>query len=282
MTERADDGYAIVAAVAALAVFAALALTALQTDRGDLADLRAQMTQARLEAAAGAGLAQAIAGLAVDDPAQRWPIDGRPRSLVFEGVTLTVVVEDERGKLPMADLTDEQVLRLFRAAGASADQAGALADAYQDWLDDDDNPRPKGAETPQYLALGIHPRNGPPVTVDELARLQGMTPAVFARVAPVLTPYFGISGNFEPRNASPLAVAVMSTGGEGGPEAIERQRETEGERTALEIQPDVSLAGRNLTVAVLAQDGQGGSLQRRTVVEFTGRPSPAYYIRELR
>lgn len=282
MRRGGDDGYAIVAAVAALAVFAALAYGVLAFDRGDVAGLAAEYARARLEAAADAGLAKAIEGLAVDDAAQRWAIDGRPRAMQFEGIRLSIAVEDERGKVPMDTLSDEQVRRLFEGAGARGAQLDTLIDSYLDWLDDDDDARPHGAEAPQYQALGIRPRNGTPVTVDELARLKGMSPAIFARVRPVLTPYFGIAGAFSPSTASPLAVAVLSAGGEGGVDAIERQREQDGERPAIEIANEKSLAGRALTVVVRAQDGQGGALERRTVIEMTGAASPAYYVRELR
>ncbi len=282
MSRRGDEGYAIVVAVAAVAVFAAIAFAIVARDRGDVKDLQAQFATARLEAAADAGLVTAAQGLAIDDVAQRWPIDGRPRQMLFEGVKLTITIEDEQGKVPTADLTDEQVRRLFRGAGARNDQLDSLVDAYQDWMDDDDEPRPHGAEAEQYAAQGIHPRNGPPPTIDELARLKGITPEIFARIRSVLTPYFGISGGFNPRTASTLATAVLSEGGENGPEVIERQRELEGERTALEIAPDKGLAGRNLTVAVAAQDGQGASLTRRAVIVMTGRSAPAFFVRELR
>jgi len=157
-----------------------------------------------------------------------------------------------------------------------------MQQVFQDWLDDDDVPRPHGAEAPQYAAQGIHPRDGAPPSIDELARLKGMTPEVFARIRPVLTPYFGISGGFDVHAASPLAAAVMSQGGENSAEAIEQGWEVGGERTALQIEPDRGLAGQNFTVTVLAQDGQGASLTHRTVIVMTGRPAPAFYVRELR
>ena len=196
MRPASDQGYAIVAAVAALAVFATLAYAVLAADRGALDDLRAQYAQARLDAAAEAGLAKAIEGLASADPQRRWPIDGRLSKLVFEGTQLTIRIEDERGKVPMTDLTDEQVRRLFFGAGARGAQLDTLTDSFLDWVDEDDDRRPHGAEAPDYLAQGVHPRNGAPLTIEELARLNGMTPEIFERIRPVLTTHFGQSGAF--------------------------------------------------------------------------------------
>jgi general secretion pathway protein K len=281
VTRRGDDGYAIVVAVAALAVFSAIAFAILAADRSALKALRAEYEQARLEAAAEAGLAMAAQGLGSENVAQRWPIDGRSRTLDFDGVKLTITVEDERGKVPAGDLDEAQLRRLFAGAGAQGDQLDTLVDSYQDWIDDDEDPRPHGAESAQYAAQGIRPRDGLPPTVDELARLNGMTPQVFARLRPVMTAWFGVSGGFDPRTAQPFAVAVMSESGDNGPEAIERAREVEGDRTAEEITTDKALTGRNLTVVVQARDRDGGGLTRRTVIVMTGGQAPAFYVREL-
>jgi general secretion pathway protein K len=282
MRRRGEDGFAIVAAVAALAVFAAVAFAVLAYARGAARDLQARYAQARLDAAADAGLVLAVQGLAVDDPGQRWAIGGAPRVAVFEGVKLTIGLEDERSKVPMPELEEDQVRRLFHAAGAQGDQLDTLTDAYLDWMDDDSEPRPHGAEAADYAAQGIHPRDGAPPTPDELARLKGMTPELFARIRPSLTSFFGVSGAFNPKGASPLALAVLSAGGENGVEVIEREREEEGERPATEIAPQDKLAGRNLTVVVRAEDGQGGALLRRTVIVMTGLTAPVYYVREMR
>jgi hypothetical protein len=148
-------------------------------------------------------------------------------------------------------------------------------------MDDDSDRRPNGAEAVDYEPQGIHPRDGAPPTPDELARLKGMTPAIFAKVRPVLTPFFGSSGGFIAKGASPLAVAVLSAGGEDGVESIEAAREAEGERPAIELASDSRLAGRNFTVVVRAEDGRGAALTRRTVITLTGQSTPAYYVREL-
>jgi general secretion pathway protein K len=280
VTGRGDRGFAIVAAIAALALFAAVAFAVLAAGKGNSADLAADVVHARLEAAADAGLALAIDGLALEDPDRRWPLAGT-RTLVFDGLQLTVKVEDERGKVPIGAMDEVQARRLFEAAGVRGEALDALTDAFLDWLDDDEEPRRHGAETEPYAALGLSPRNGAPVTLDELSRVKGMTPAVLARIRPVLTNYFGLSGGFDRRTATPEAVAVATGGGLDSVQAIERRRELDGQAPVIDIASDQSLAGRSVTVAVQAADGRGGRFARRTVVTFTGKPSPAYYVREV-
>jgi type II secretory pathway component PulK len=53
-----------------------------------------------------------------------------------------------------------------------------IADAILDWIDADDNQRPNGAESQYYGALSppYAPRNGPPVTIEELLMVRGVTP----------------------------------------------------------------------------------------------------------
>jgi general secretion pathway protein K len=281
VTRRGDEGYAIVAAVAALAVFAAVAFAVLASERGDVADLRGQFAQARLEAAADAGLAEAVAGLAAADATRRWPIDGRALTRNFEGAKLTIVVEDERGKVPFVGLSDQQLRRLFTGAGVAPERIDGLVDAYQDWLDPEADPKRHAAELARYHARGLQPKDDGPTSIDELARLNDMDPVTFSRIRHVLTPYFGGSGPFTPDTAQPLAVAVMSEAGENGVAVLERTRELQGERPALEIADEKSMAGHAVTVVVRAEDADGGRLERRTVVEFTGKTSPAYYVREL-
>jgi general secretion pathway protein K len=279
---RGDEGYAIVAAVGALAVFASVSYAILAADRGNLAELRGEVDRAHLEAAAEAGLTDAIEGLATTDVTRRWAIDGRTVARSFDGDKLTITVEDERGKVPYVGLSADQLRRLFKGAGAPDDRTEKLVDAYQDWFDPDADPERHTAELARYAARGIRPPDsGGDGTLTELARLDGMDAATYAKIQQVLTPYFGGSGAFTPGTASPLAIETMSEQGADDPEVLERQQEIAGEVPALAFaSEDQSMAGHAVTVVVDVDDPDGRHLERRTVVEFTGRSSPAFYVRE--
>ncbi len=273
---RREGGYALIAAVAGVAAFAFISFETLAARRGVIASVSGQLENAQLRASADAGLAAAIYGLALPDPSQRWSIDGRPRTMRFADTLLTIVVEDEHGKIPINRLSEDEIRQLFSVAGASGKRLDQLVDSMQDWMDEDDDKRPNGAEAPDYATDGIKPRNGDFETVDELALLKGMDSSMFSKLAPALTVFFGESGAFSVNTAQPLALAVMSNQGTAAADVIERQREIAGERPALDTAPAENLVGRPLTVHVTAHDSGGGTYQTSAIIELTaGGPPPS-------
>ena len=264
-----EDGFALVAALIALALFAGVAFAMLAAEKGNLAGTVAGAEQARLAAAADAGLVLAAAHLSargVDESI--WRIDGRPYRTTLDGVSLTIRIEDERGKIRLNDLTEAQARLMFEGAGVGGRRLDEVTDAFLDWTDADDDPRPYGAEAADYARLGYQPRNGGLRTLGELALIRGMDRATYDRIAPAATLFFGGAGGFDPANAHPLALAVMLETGMGSPQVIERQRALAGQRTALEPDAPPVLGGRPLTVRVLAEDGQAARLERATIIEF--------------
>lgn len=277
--KQTEAGYALVTAVVAMGLLAAGALAMTQAARGTLAGAGAELDRARLDAGTEAGTAIAIAALSRTDRTARWSPDGRPRGFAFAGLALTVRVEDERGKVPLNQITDEQVRALLEAAGAG-DRLEVLTDAFLDWRDDDDEVRPDGAELGYYEPRGRFPRNGALRTIDELADIRGFDPALIARLRPLVSVYSDQREGFDDRFASPEALTVMSGGGPDSPQAIERARERAGQRVAIELAPAESLNGRPLTIRVTARDGHGGASELATIVQLTGAPSPRYIVRQ--
>src|SRR6478736_3922489 len=99
---------------------------------------------------------------------------------------------DEAAKIDL-NAAPDALLRnvLIVTGGLDEPAANALVDAIADWRDPDELRRPNGAELPEYRAAGLKygPANAPFETVGEAARVLGMTPAVFRRVARVATVY---------------------------------------------------------------------------------------------
>ncbi|HEY5047931.1 MAG TPA: hypothetical protein VII49_07940 [Rhizomicrobium sp.] len=269
----------MIVAIAGVAAFGLISFETLATHRGVIASVGGQLENAQLKAAADAGLTAAIYGLSLPDPAQRWSIDGRPRTIRFADMTLTILVEDEHGKIPINRLNEDEVRQLFVTAGVTGDRVDQLVDCFEDWTDEDDDPRPHGAEAPDYAPQGIKPRNADFESVGELAMIKGMDSALFAKIAPALTVFFGESGSFSVEDAQPLALAVMSGSKIDAPEVLVRQRELSGERPALDTAPAVNLAGRPLTVNVAAHDREGGTFQRSSIIQLTGYPRIPYWVR---
>jgi general secretion pathway protein K len=111
-----------------------------------------------------------------------------------EGVVL-VRVNDEQGKLNLNALRNasgtsnsrwrEVAERLFELQ----DLDPGLLDPLLDWLDSDDFPEPRGAEKTHYLSLTppYVPRNDLLLTLGELGRIEGFTPAIRAHLKQVVT-----------------------------------------------------------------------------------------------
>jgi general secretion pathway protein K len=102
-----------------------------------------------------------------------------------QGVVEAVIV-DHDGKFPINALADEDtpwrdVLYRLLTSGLFVveDEVAAreIVDSLADWLDEDDNELPYGAESGYYLSRenGIEPRNGPFVSLAELSLVKGVT-----------------------------------------------------------------------------------------------------------
>ncbi len=92
---------------------------------------------------------------------------------------------DEQSRLNANTASKEMWERLLRAEDESPD----LAEAILDWIDADSNARFHGAEAYDY-ALGdnpYRPRNGKMLMPEELLLVKGVTPSLFAKLAPHLT-----------------------------------------------------------------------------------------------
>jgi general secretion pathway protein K len=280
LTGRRERGYAMIAAIVGVAAFGFIAFALLAQNRGVLAEVRGEAEQAKLAAACNAGLYAAIAGLATTDATQRWGIDGRPRVMPFGDTTLTITVEDERGKIPLNGIIEEEVHDLFAAVGVAGTQLDALTDSFEDWADSDNSARPAGAEAQAYASLGYKPRNAGFRTLGELRMLKGMTNDIFTRIAPATTVFFGESGGFSESTSQPLALEVLGETAANSPEVIERERELAGQVPIPQTLAKVSLIGRTLTVRVEARKG-ATYLKRTAIVELIGNNGPGYWLRYL-
>jgi general secretion pathway protein K len=150
--------------------------------------------KAAARAAADAGIQRAILDL-VDSPRLRdthkFSPDGTVYGWRFANSTVQISVKDERGKIDLNHTPEALLAALFESVGVDPRKAQALADAIADFVDADNLSRPNGAEEADYRAAGFAwaPKNAPFQTTEELQQVFGMTPEIYARVAPYLTIY---------------------------------------------------------------------------------------------
>ncbi len=161
--------------------------------------------------AARAGVEYALTRLADDDARRQWQPDGRSYDWRFGDAAVRIVTIDESGKVDLNSADVDLLSRLFMAAGVDRAQAGSIAGAIADWRDPDDLVQPQGgAEDPAYASAGLAwgAKDAPFDTVAELEQVLGMTPAIYARVAPYLTVYSG-QMRPDPQYADALVLQAM-------------------------------------------------------------------------
>lgn len=143
---------------------------------------------------ARAGLEYALVRVADGQPRTRWLPDGRPYRWRFLDSPLDVRLIDEGGKVDINQADANLLTQLMRVAGAEPDAAAALAAAILDWRDADPLNQPQGgAEDPDYASAGLPygAKDAPFESIAELQQVLGMTPELYARLAPNVTIYSG-------------------------------------------------------------------------------------------
>ena len=100
--------------------------------------------------------------------------------------TLSILEDNSTALMPMLALAGEEAddvqadniaVSLLMALPGMTEE---IADSIMDWLDDDEEPRPYGAEIEFYSTLSTpyEPANGAMQTVDELLLVKGVTPTL--------------------------------------------------------------------------------------------------------
>lgn len=168
---------------------------------GALAMVQAQLEYVQRQTATARGNA---ASLRSSDP---WlSIDSLfDGALMVDQIPVTVSFSDPASKLNINGASPLSLQAFFNFVLRNSEKASALSDAIMDWRDPDSLPRINGAERAEYLKEGLLylPTNLPFGSVDELRHVFGMTPEIFAAVAPYLT----IKGNGQVNiNNAPEAV----------------------------------------------------------------------------
>ena len=88
-----------------------------------------------------------------------------------------VRVESESGKVDVNLVDDEVLLETLKKGGLPEEEVESVRDAILDWRDEDDVPRPRGAERAEYgrMPEPVAPRNGKIRGIGELMHVKGVT-----------------------------------------------------------------------------------------------------------
>ena len=172
MMEHPRNGFALPLALWGMIVLSLLATSIIVVSRRAVEATSSGEIRARLLTAAEAGInlvfEKALSG------------EGRrelPTSFVtqIDKVAVSILITSENGRIGL-NRADERLLAVaFEAAGLDDDRAQRLAAAVADWRDEDNLPRPGGAEGGDYDKSSQYglPRNRAFQTVGELALVRG-------------------------------------------------------------------------------------------------------------
>jgi len=254
----------------------ALTVTSYQSERHAMVDARA-------EADLDAAIVRAVLGISDLRPEQRWRVDGTARAIVHDGLTVRIAVQDEMGRIDLNAASGSLIRQLLLGIGLSPDDASAMSDRIQDWRSATGLGSLNGATNADYKAAGLAyaPRHGPFQTVDELKLVLGMTPALFARIAPALTVYSS-RPMFDPNVAPREALLALYPDDPRKINEIMRARLGDPNATALQGAPGAAATqpapiGRAYTITAGLAIGRR-IFRRAAVVELTGDGKRPYFV----
>jgi general secretion pathway protein K len=192
MPRNAQSGIALVLALWLTVLLTVVASGFAFSMRSEALATRNAVSLAQARAIADGAVERTAFELMRPRVADTWTFDGQAHRWTEGDATVVAVAVDEAAKIDINAAPDLLLKNmLMNIGGLEEPSAAALVDAIVDWRDPDDLRRPNGAELPEYRAANSKyvPANAPFETIGEAARVLGMTPAVFRRIAPVITVY---------------------------------------------------------------------------------------------
>jgi general secretion pathway protein K len=140
-----------------------------------------------------------LAGQEYSSLLDRWAL---PLDIEDDRGRLHVEISDESGKLNLNSIVfpngepNEPFYSMLPRLCRSLKLPAELRDTAADWIDEDDEPRPGGAETAYYQSLPIpyRAKNAPLDTFDELRMVNGFDEKTLKILSPFVTAYADVSG----------------------------------------------------------------------------------------
>jgi general secretion pathway protein K len=187
-------------------------------------------------------------------------------------------VQDETGKVDINFVSDRVLRQLLAFTGLDAPDAAAMTDRILDWRDATPARRLNGAKATEYRAAGLDyaPRNAPFRSVGELRLVIGMTPALYAAMAPLVTVY-SQTASIDPTFAPLPVLQMLATFDAGAAAALRRRIASASEMIGPPAGQRVTL-GHAFTI-VTEFSGPGAlHIRRSAVIRLTGQPDAPYWI----
>ncbi len=213
--------------------------------------------------------------------------DGSIYAFALAEGEVRVSVQNEGGRIDLNGAPDELLQALFVSAGLEERSAARLTEAIEDFRDTNDERRAAGgAEDQDYFDAGFSygAKDAPFQAVEELQRVVGMTPELYARVAPALTVHSEedvIDFRRAPREVLAAVAALTDVDieelllaldrPEDDPDTLLELDEAEGYFEEL----DLSI----YAIRSVARTAGGGRFLRKAVVQIAPDEEPRFLVR---
>ncbi len=289
-SNKGEGGWALVSVlwvVAMLAMMAAatqaLLLTSARFEQRDLENAEAN-------AALDAALARTVLGIGDQRLDQRWHVDGSTTNFKFGGKEIRIKVQDQLGLIDLNAADESMIKQLLQSVGLTSDDAATMTDRILDWRSDTSLngdtslKRLHGASDADYAAAGrsYHQRHGPFQTVSELQLVLGMTPALYAQLAPALTVYSNRPATDPNLAPKPVLEALYLDAPEQADAVLRARQGIAGDDAQSgaspgALNPTIALAGRSFSISAELKIGQR-QYARNVVIELTGDDNRPYIV----
>jgi hypothetical protein len=214
-------------------------------------------------------------------------LPGEPITLRLDDRLVRVRLSDGAGMLNINRVEAEQLRRYLQLKGLAGTQLQAVADQIMDWRDEDGVPRGRGMELEGYRRLGVVPRNGPLVSLEELRVLPAVSDEVFRLIREDLC----LSGDGRVHLGSASEAVLRAVGGLSETQAagIMRAREA-GPLTPAVVEAVLGAAASGLPVRadssplvrlrVEVERANGSRRVFEGLAVFSGRSISSFGLRE--
>jgi general secretion pathway protein K len=282
---QSERGLALVSVLWALSILSLIAASMASTGNLSSQMQRNLLRRTQAETIVDAAIAVAILRL-LDTRAEKRPrVDGVANDVAFGGAQVSVSIQDQLGLLDINEVDTSLLKSLFESVGVTPDQATILADRIVAWRTRDARDS-RRANNDEYVRAGYNytPRHGRFESVEELRLVIGITPEIFARVAPALTVHShrpSLDLAIAPREA---LLAVPGADEKTVDETIKRRALSAPSPTpqgttirAGTIDPTIPLTGRTFGIRGEMSMGQD-PVVRRAMILITGDPANPYLV----
>ena len=208
--EHRSAGFALLIVLWTLVLIAFLVLHLTASGRTETRIASNLQLNAIAATAADGGISAAIFNQTSPRPEERWLVDGPPHLMTVGDCRVMVRLENEAARVNPNLASPVLMEALLRALGLDPDNSRRVAAAIADWVGSSQTPKTADVLKAEYQSAGLDyaPPAAPFESIDEISRVLGVTPAIYAALRPHLT-LFG-PADPDPLGADPVVVAALA------------------------------------------------------------------------